>query len=97
MSNYKYAWKHGYKWAWKTLLWSKNPMAFVRVFWAAYVHGNDIESCQDCGKHYILWLAVDDIYLKIHGNFHGTLCPGCFDKQARHMGITLRWKPEILK
>lgn len=91
MSNYPYAWRHGYKWALK----SKTPMAWLRVMWLAYTLGHDGESCQDCGRRYILWWADDDVYLKVHGTANGLLCPNCFDKQARKKAIRLRWKPEF--
>lgn len=93
MSNYSYAWRHGWKWALK----SGNTIAFVRTLWLAYVLGSDGESCQDCGRRYVLWYAPDKLYRKVHGNSQGLLCPSCFDKQAATKGIRLKWIPEEYK
>ena len=95
MSNYPYAWRHGWKWALK----SKTPIAWLRTMWLSYVLGHDGESCQDCGKRYINWFCDydSDLYLRVHGNNGGLLCPNCFDKQAQKKGIKLRWEATELR
>lgn len=93
MSNYRYSWRHGWKWALKT----RTFLGFLRVMWLSYALGWDSESCQTCGKRYVLWWADDELYKLVHKSTAGLLCPNCFDREANENHISLRWKPEVVK
>ena len=61
MTDYRYAWRYGPRWA----LWyvrHGKPLAALRNLWASMVHGYIGEACQDCGRSYLLWHATDDQY-----------------------------------
>lgn len=77
----------------------RSVRARVRLLWHDFViHGlfEGGERCQDCGRDYVLWNAETDLYVRVHGNPGGLLCPSCFDRQAREKGLTLDWRPVVL-
>lgn len=69
--------------------------ARLRMYWRDFVIHvlfEDTESCQDCGRPYVWWRAPDELYGEVHGSLRGTLCPGCFDRQATAKGIVVRFE-----
>jgi hypothetical protein len=80
----------------------RRPLAFLRTFWR-WLHRDNGETCQHCGRPYILWHADDDLYGRVTGRWpypdgecaSGLFCPACFDRMAEARGISLRWRPEI--
>lgn len=53
-----------------------------------------IEFCEQCGvAQPIDWIAPNHLWLEVHGDENGVLCPACFDTTALRKGINLRWYP----
>lgn len=73
----------------------RRPIAGWRALWRIIVHHDNGEGCQRCGRAYVLWRADDDLYLRVHGTPHGTLCPWCFDAEARAQDLLLEWAPRV--
>lgn len=72
------------------------PGIALRAFWHAVVRRHHGELCFDCGRPYLLWYADDDemyrsVYCRDGG---GLICPGCFDRRARRLGLILQWMPQ---
>lgn len=102
----RYAFLNGWRW----LGWYVRRgrfLAALRVAWSAYVEGDAGESCQKCGRSYVLWHADDTLYGEVTGRWpkpwgdgtdrseaaSGLFCPGCFDRMAEHRNIVLQWVP----
>jgi len=112
MSDYAYAWKNGPRWAWEFLYYRKGRsislgasfIGFLRTLWLTLACGHISETCQECGKPYLLWWAPDDLYATVTGlekrggsYSPGLFCLDCFDRKAVRKGMLLRWKPEACK
>ena len=68
MIDYGYAWRNGPRWA----LWylrRRRPVAALRTLWWALVRGHIGETCQECGRRYLLWHADDDLYGAVTGRW----------------------------
>lgn len=102
MTDYRYAWRNGPRWA----LWyfrAGHPRVAARRLWTALVHGYIGEGCQDCGRPYLLWHATDDLYGRVTGRWpspdgesaSGLFCLACFDRRAAAKGIMIIWQPEV--
>jgi hypothetical protein len=100
MTDYRYAWRNGPRWA----LWyvrNRRLIAAARALWWALVRGYIGEGCQECGRPYLLWHARDDLYGEVTGRWPspggesggGLFCLACFDRLARAKGIDLQWQP----
>lgn len=100
MSDYAYAWKNGWRWAFSYLRYRRRIDGFLRTLWLTLVLGHIGESCQECGREYVLWWADNDLYDAVTGLGNrggcspGLFCPDCFDRKAEKNGICLRWRPE---
>jgi len=105
-SDYRYAWRNGWRWAgW--FVRRRHIVGVLRTLWWAYVRGHISETCQDCGRPYLLWHADDDLYGRVTGRWPtpwgdgsgrseaatGLFCLDCFDRMAERQGISLRWIP----
>jgi hypothetical protein len=92
---------------WLRLLWNdarwylghRRPLAFLRTF-GRWLHRDNSETCQECGRPYFLWRAADELYSEVTGRVSrngesagGLFCPACFDRMAERRGITLEWVP----
>ena len=52
------------------------------------------ERCRDCGRTYkMVWLASDELWMKIWGGENGLLCPDCFTERCDKLGIFIKWIP----
>lgn len=102
--SYGYAWRNGPRWAFEYLCEGKVLAAF-RQFWNSVVCGHISESCQECGRAYLLWWADDALYERVTGRGRfangesapGLFCLDCFDKMAEKRGVVLKWKPEVFR
>lgn len=79
-------------------------VAAARQAFLAYVRGYISETCERCGRSYFLWHADDALWSEVTGHRQregdiaaGLYCPACFDREAERLGITLKWRPEVLK
>ena len=105
-----YAAWNGWRWS----LWALRlggPMAALRRLWSAYALGHACETCQRCGREYLLWHADDELYGRVTGMWPepwddgsgrtelagGLFCLGCFDQMAEERGISLRWTPKEIE
>jgi hypothetical protein len=97
---YAYAWRNGPRWSLDHLRHGR-ILGFLRTLWFTLVLGHISESCQECGRPYLLWWADNELYDAVTGLgarggcSPGLFCLDCFDRKARKQGVTLRWKPEI--
>lgn len=106
-TDYRYAWRNAPRWfGWYAR--RRRFLAGFRTLWGALVHGYIGETCQVCGRSYILWHADNDLYGAVTGRHAipwadgsgneelagGLFCPDCFDRMAEQAGIWLRWRPE---
>lgn len=103
-----YAAWNGWRWTARFVREGK-LLAAVRQAWAAFIEGHDGETCQECGRRYLLWHAADDLYGRVTGRWpkpwddgsgqsevaSGLFCPACFDRLASARGIALRWYPMV--
>lgn len=75
---------------------ARSAAAWLRLTWHDFiVHAllnRGGERCQECGRSYLLWMAPDELYVEVHGNSGGNLCPRCFRRAA---GRRLVWVPFI--
>ena len=102
--DYRYAWRNGPRWA-MWYLRRRRIVAAVRTLWWTLVRGHISEACQDCGRPYLFWHAVDDLYGRVTGRWPfpdgecatGLFCLDCFDRMAERRGISLRWIPTELR
>jgi hypothetical protein len=102
MTDYRYAWRNGPRWAFGDFR-RHRPVAALRTLWWTLVRGHIGEACQECGRPYLLWHATDDIYGQVTGNWPhsdgeaggGLFCPACFDRLAEAKGILTIWQPEV--
>lgn len=72
--------------------------ARLRLWWADFVIHvlfEDGERCGDCGRGYPAWGAPDDLWLLIKGNRFGTLCPACFVRRCRGIGLAVRFQAQV--
>jgi len=65
-------------------------MGYLRLLWQDFVvhllfEGGEV--CEDCGRGYPLWRALDDLWWSVMDGPGGLLCPGCFDRRADECGI----------
>jgi hypothetical protein len=96
---YAYAWRNGPRWSLDHLRHGR-ILGFLRTLWFTLVLGHISESCQECGRPYLLWWADNELYDAVTGlgakggSTPGLFCLDCFDRKAREKGIRLRWKPE---
>jgi hypothetical protein len=100
--DYRYAWRNGWRWVGWFLRYHR-LIAAARQAWLAYVRGYISETCERCGRAYFLWHAPDDLWSQVTGHPQregdiaaGLYCPACFDRKADRLGITLKWRPEVL-
>lgn len=101
---YGYAWRNGPRWAFQYLVQGK-VVAALRQLWNSLVFGHMTESCQECGRPYLLWWADDDLYKQVTGRGRyangesapGLYCLECFDAKAERIGLILKWKPEVFR
>ena len=69
----------------------RRPVAGLRALWAVVIRHDNSESCQRCGRGYMLWRTADALYEQVHGNREGLLCPACFDTEASKTNVSLIW------
>ncbi len=69
-------------------------LAMFRTLWIQVVQHDNGETCQVCGRDYVLWRASDEMYREVVGHLHGLYCPWCFDRRARANGLILDWQPQ---
>jgi hypothetical protein len=68
------------------LIWLKGRLARVTVV---------AEFCKDCGaRQPLVWHAEDALWAAVSGD-RGVLCPKCFGRRARDLGLLLMWRPVI--
>lgn len=86
------------KWAARST-WHGRPRtlpARLRLLYADFIlhglFGPGGERCQDCGRDYPLWHVEGDLWERVHGKYGGLLCPTCFDRQARAVGISIEFR-----
>lgn len=74
----------------------RTPFAWLRLLWQDFVvhglFGPGGEVCQDCGRGYPLWHAEKDLWSRIVGGSGGMLCPSCFDRRARRLGLDIEFR-----
>lgn len=69
--------------------------SMVRAFiW--FIIGHNSETCQKCGRRYLLWFAEHDLWDAVIGHYNGLRCPKCFDKEASRLGLVLEWNPSVV-
>jgi hypothetical protein len=69
-------------------------VALVRVLWLTQIRRHYCESCQVCGRDYVLWVTTTTLYEAVKGNRGGQLCPRCFTVRASDvLGLSLAWEP----
>jgi hypothetical protein len=101
-TDYHYAWRNGPRWVLGDLR-RRRPVAALRTLRWTLFRGHIGETCQECGRPYLLWHADDALYGAVTGRYPrpdgesatGLFCLACFDRMARAEDIVLRWKPEI--
>lgn len=69
----------------------------LRTLWLTLVVGYISETCQECGKRYLLWMAPGELYERVIGSRGGLFCPRCFDHKARAIGDTVCWTPMVVR
>lgn len=72
-------------------------VAMFRTLWVQAVLHDNGETCQTCGKRYMLWMSNGDLYEQVKGNRGGLLCPRCFGRLAEAKGITVCWSPNVVR
>jgi hypothetical protein len=70
-------------------------LACLRTLFTQVVLHDNTETCQRCGRRYMLWMAPDDVYRRIIGSSRGLWCPRCFDRRAGKLSYSLVWTPQI--
>lgn len=72
------------------------PGVWLRLAWHDFVthglFGPGGERCQNCGHDYVLWHAEGDLWERVRGYETGLLCPACFDRQARQLGVKVEFR-----
>ncbi len=108
MNERLYAWRHGWRWSGWFFRRGK-VVAGLRELFDAYVRGHNGETCQECGRPYLLWFAADDLYERVTGRHGepwsdgsgrvqaapGLFCLACFDRMAEAKGVSIIWQPEV--
>lgn len=92
---YRYTLRYGWKWIWEDLRWRHAPVVALRTFYWAILRGHDGETCQFCGRRYVLWHAPNSLWREIMGSSAGLSCPNCFDRRCERRGVWLHWQPEL--
>jgi len=103
-TDYRYAYRNGWRWVWWDLRDGHVVAALRHAFWT-YARGYVSETCERCGRPYFLWHTDDALYSEVTGHPlrddgeapRGLYCPTCFDNAADRLGIVLKWRPEVLK
>lgn len=60
-----------------------------------------IEFCHDCGvKQPLVWHADNELWAlvtdqPVDNDMGGVLCPKCFDRRTRALGVHLYWVPNV--
>ena len=55
-----------------------------------------IEFCNDCGvRQPLIWRADNALWLQVYGSVGGVLCPKCFSRRARDLGMLIEWTPTV--
>jgi hypothetical protein len=100
--DYSYTWRYSWGWAARDIQ-RRNLRAAIRMLWQALMWGHSGETCQICGRSYLLWWADNDLYSEVTGrtpvdgdNMGGLYCLKCFDSLAEDKGMCLQWTPNIL-
>lgn len=84
--------------AWlRNTLRTRRGVALARELWTRVICGDNAETCQDCGRRYILWHASNALYEAIVGHRRGLFCPNCFTQKARDAGIRIFWEPRRIE
>lgn len=68
------------------------PWVWLRLLWADFIRhgmlGSSGEMCQDCGRPMgIIWHAEDALWVEVVGSRAGLLCPRCFDRRSKDLGL----------
>jgi hypothetical protein len=78
---------------------AESPAAVLRALLNVFY---DSETCNRCGRRYLLWWCPDnELFARVTGReYHppyvgGLYCPRCFDKLARKQGLVLEWNPRV--
>jgi hypothetical protein len=70
-------------------------IAMARGIWRVVWHHDNVQSCNECNRRYLVWIGADDLYTRVHGNRGGGYCPMCFHARAKAKGVDLIWVPMI--
>jgi hypothetical protein len=74
-------------------------MGYLRLLYHDFIthglFGPGSERCQDCGHDYVLWYAEGDLWERVRNTTGGLLCPGCFDRQAKAVGLSIEFRAKI--
>lgn len=90
-------WGYFFHHAWKDAAYytkHRRLVALCRCLFWVLGFGYYGETCQVCGRPYVLWRAPDDIYQQVVGDAGGLFCPNCFDRAAGKAGLDLQWVPQ---
>lgn len=80
---------------WHRLRYRMAPMPIARALvW--FVVGHNSETCQRCGRRYLLWFADYDLWNQVIGHYNGLRCLRCFDREAQRLGLCLEWNPKVV-
>jgi hypothetical protein len=71
-------------------------VALFRALWLVIVRHDNGESCQECGRDYLLWMAPGTLYEQVIGSRRGLYCLACFGRKAKAIGITVCWTPMVV-
>jgi hypothetical protein len=72
-------------------------MKALREFYWTRIRRYDGEICQDCGnavRHHTgsCWRTSEEVWNAVMGRATGILCPPCFTKRARAVGVRVLWE-----
>lgn len=74
------------------------PIAMLRALVQTIATGYYGETCDDCGRAYVLWMSQPDLWRLVNDQTDaGLLCPACFDQRAAQLGVILIWTPRVFR
>jgi hypothetical protein len=92
LADRQYAWRFLRKYH---VRYRHSCVQMMRSLWIVIVHGHIGETCRDCGRRYLLWMASDDLYVEVTGGNGSQFCLACFGKRAERLGISVMWVPHV--
>lgn len=77
---------------------SQDLSSLWRRFWWLHIRRHDGEICDACGRPVdrstgrSYWLAPDDLWNEVNGQFAGIRCVPCFTADAADRGVPIHWR-----